>query len=166
MFKNELFGKEGTAVKPDVLKDAARLLQSETADIIPLAKKKYSLLQEPVCRRWQLTKTELDILLFLSNNPTLDRAADIVSIRQIAKSHVSLSVSNLEQRGFLTRVYDPEDRRTAHLKLTQLASPVLEEGGRIQREYFSAIFSGLTQEELSLWRGILDRVCGNIRAME
>lgn len=150
----------------NVLLRARDVIRSGSLDTVQLAKKKYSLLLEPVCRRWELTRNELDVLLFLANNPDFDRAADIVSLRQISKSHVSLSVSNLEQRGLLYREYDPEDRRTAHLKLTEEALAITREGNRIQQDYFNRVFAGLTEEEFALWRAILEKVCRNIQTME
>ena len=42
------------------------------------AQKSYSRLMEPVCKKWDLTHNELDVLLFLANNPEQNRAADIV----------------------------------------------------------------------------------------
>lgn len=150
----------------DILKQAKDVIQTGRLDIIQLAKKRYAQLLEPLCDAWTLTKTEVDVLLFLANNPGLDRAADIVRVRQITKSHVSLSVSNLEQQGFLTREFDPEDRRTAHLTLTEAALPIVREGNRIQQEFFNCIFAGLTDEEIAFWRAILDKVCSNIQSME
>ena len=149
----------------DIITRARDVIQSGQLDTIQLAKKRYAQLLDPLCNTWGLTKTEVDILLFLANNPGLDRAADIVRIRQITKSHVSLSVSNLEQRGFVYRTFDPEDRRTAHLKLREEALPVIREGNRIQQEFLGRIFAGLSEEELAFWRSILDRVCRNIQSM-
>ncbi len=149
----------------DIMTRAREVIRSGQLDTIQLAKKRYSQLLEPLCSAHDLTKTELDVLLFLANNPGLDRAADIVRIRQITKSHVSLSVSNLEQRGFVCRVFDPEDRRTAHLQLTEAALPIIREGNRIQQEFFGSIFEGLSQEELAFWHTILDKVCRNIQSM-
>ncbi len=149
----------------DVLLRARDVMKSGQLDTVQLAKKRYAQLLEPVCREFDVTKNELDVLLFLANNPGLDRAADIVNLRQISKSHVSLSVANLEQRGLLYRVYDPEDRRTAHLKLTEAALSITREGNRLQQEFFSRVFAGLTDEEFALWRSILDRVCSNIKNM-
>ena len=149
----------------DILSQARDVIRAGRLDTIALARKRYDQMLEPVYRSHGLTRNELDIILFLANNPGLDRAVDIVTIRQIAKSHVSLSVGNLEQRGLLYREYDPEDRRTAHLKLTEVAMPIAQEGNRIQQEYFGTIFAGLTQEEITLWRSILDKVCSNIQSM-
>lgn len=125
----------------------------------------YNKRMEPLCREWGLTRNELDVLLFLYNNPDLDRAADIVQIRRISKSHVSLSVSNLEQRGLLTRQFDPADRRTAHLNLTEEAIPIAKAGKQAQREFFTRVFAGLSVDELILWRSLLDKVCENIKTM-
>lgn len=149
----------------NILTRAREVIQSGWLDAIPLAKKQYSQLMEPLCTAWDLTRTELDVLLFLKNNPGMDRAADIVRIRQITKSHVSVSVAGLERRGFVCRVLDPEDRRTAHLQLTEKALPVVREGNRLQQDFFGRIFAGLSEEEIALWRRMLEKVCSNIQSM-
>ena len=97
-------------------------------DAMGKAKKEYIRCLEPVCKRFRLTQNELTVLLFLHNNPGLDRAADIVSCRGIAKSHVSLAVSNLEARALLARRFEPADRRTCHLVLTGKGTEIAEAG--------------------------------------
>ena len=69
-------------------------------DAMSKAKKEYSRCLEPVCRDFGLTQNELAVLLFLRNNPGLDRAADIVSCRSIAKSHVSLDAVARDLLGY------------------------------------------------------------------
>jgi len=131
-------------------------------DIMGMAKKNYGKALEPLCRKWELTRNELDILLFLYNNPEFDRAADIVSRRGIAKSHVSMSVASLEERGALTRRFDPTDRRQAHLELTELGQEIAGEARAVQHSYFSGLYQGVTEEELEIWREITQKVCDNI----
>lgn len=131
-----------------------------------LAKKYYDLAMEPVCREWDLTRNELDVLLFLFNNPSFDRAADIVRIRRLTKSHVSLSVNNMESRGLLIREYDPDDRRVAHLKLTAKALPMAAAAREAQQTFLQSLFQGLTREEMELWQGILEKIHNNIRQLE
>ena len=135
-------------------------------DILGKAQKQYTKYLEPVCKRWELTSNELDVLLFLHNNPQFDRAADIVDRRGIAKSHVSLSVKDLEGRGLLIRHYAPADRRTAHLELTEQARAIAGEGCAAQRRFFSALYAGVTEAEFALWRGITQKVCGNLENLE
>ena len=135
-------------------------------DTMLRAQKGYSRMLEPVCKKWALTRNELDILLFLHNHPGLDRAADIVSRRGIAKSHVSLSVSSLEKRGLLCRRFDPADRRTARLELTAQAVEIAGEGRNAQQRFFTRIFRGLSQAEFAQWRQITQKVRHNIEDMD
>lgn len=135
-------------------------------DVMQRFRKLYDRALEPVCRQWNLTRNELDVLLFLANNPGKDRAADIVSNRGISKSHVSMSVCSLEARGLLVRREDPKDRRTVHLELTGGAAEIVNAGREVQETYFRRIFEGISRKELDLWREFTDRVCENIVAME
>ena len=54
-------------------------------DIMTQAQKGYARYLEPVCREWGLTRNELDVILFLANNPALDRAVDIVTRRGLSR---------------------------------------------------------------------------------
>lgn len=131
-------------------------------DAMGKAKKAYTGYLEPVCKAWTLTQNELTILLFLHNNPQLDRAADIVACRGIAKSHVSLSVSDLESRELLTRRFESSDRRAAHLTLTEQGQAVAEEGRQRQRLFFDALYANFSSEEMDILRSLTRRVMENI----
>ena len=127
-----------------------------------MAKKSYNTILAPVCSKWELTRNELDVLLFLQNNPQRDRATDIVTYRGMAKSHVSMSVANLESRGFLARKFDKADRRTAHLVLTEQGYVVAGEARKYQSQFFSALYQGVTEDEFALWGRVTEKVCDNI----
>lgn len=60
-----------------------------------------------VCSKYQLTRTELLVLLFLGKNAR-NTATDIVENLKIAKSHVSASVHDLEERGFVRTIAEPD----------------------------------------------------------
>lgn len=150
---------------PDRIQTLRDTMSLSYLDSIQKSKKKYAALLEPLCRRYDLTRSELDVMLFLANNSGFDRAADIVSMRQIAKSHVSLSVSNLEKRGLLLRQFEAADRRTAHLQLTEAALPIVQEGQNIQQQFFQQLFSGLSHEELAFFGSILLKICNNIESI-
>ena len=108
-------------------------------DTMARAQKGYARLLEPICKKWDLTRNELDVILFLSNNPDFDRAVDIVNHRGLAKSHVSMSVTSLESRGLLERIPDPADRRTIHLKLTEKAKEITDVACRRQKQFCSKL---------------------------
>ena len=135
-------------------------------DVTQQVKKKYALAVDPVCRKWNLTKNELDVLLFLHNNPEFDRAVDIVNNRGLSKSHVSLSISNLERRGFLERMDDPDDRRTVHLRLLPQLEQITVAGQLAQRRFFSYLHQGVTQEQIDLMVDFARKVNENIKNIE
>ena len=135
-------------------------------DTMARAQKGYARLLEPICKKWDLTRNELDVILFLTNNPDYDRAVDIVNHRGLAKSHVSMSVASLESRGLLERIPDPFDRRTVHLQLTEKAKEVTEVGIRVQKQFMDYLHQGITEEQLELMRMFAERVYDNIRNIE
>ena len=131
-------------------------------DILNQSQKAYSRQLEPVCKKWDLSRSEMDVLLFLYNNPGYDRAADIVTRRGMAKSHVSMSVANLCDLGLLVRHFSAEDRRTAHLELTDRGKEIAAEGKQAQQIFFDQIYQGIPVEELVLWEKITGQVRENI----
>lgn len=135
-------------------------------DVMASAKKSYSRLLDPICQEWKLTRNELDIMLFLYNNPEYDRAADIVSHRGIAKSHVSLSVASLEEKGLLLRRFSEQDRRTAHLELPEPGRVIAAQAREMQLRYFSALYRGISPEEFEVWKNITQKVWDNVKKIE
>ena len=131
-------------------------------DAMSRAKKEYTRCLEPVCRDFRLTQNELAVLLFLKNNPGRDRAADIVSCRGIAKSHVSLAVSTLEARGILSRRFDASDRRACHLVLTEKGAEIAETGTARQRQFFDALYAGISDQERAQMRAVIQKIMDNI----
>ena len=91
-------------------------------------KKLYESQCENILCRFSLKQIELDILLFLANNPPYDTARDIAELRGLAKSNLSTAIERLSGDGYLTSRVDPRDRRFAHLSLTEKARPVVSQG--------------------------------------
>lgn len=116
----------------------------------------------PVWEKHGLTYMELTVLLFLANNPALDTASDIVRCRRLAKSHVSVSIRSLEQRGLLTRDYQAGNRRSQHLRLTGKAAPIAAEGQAAQMEFGERLFRGISPEERETLVRILRHIDENI----
>ena len=124
----------------------------------------YSAQLDAVGRECGLARVELDILLFLANNPQFDTATDIVERRHISKAHVSQSVKSLEQRGCLERCYEGDNRRTIHLRLMERAQAAVDVGRRAQLHCFETFMRGFSATELEQLRGYLARIAGNVHA--
>lgn len=115
------------------------------------------------CIRHGLIKTEMDILLFLHNNPGFDTATDIVKHRHLSKSHVSKSIQSLKERGYLTTFYQGTNRRTVHLTLTDAANPAIIDGLRAQERFSSILLADFTEEEKVQFQTYLCRIADNLR---
>lgn len=128
-----------------------------------LFKTLYSNCVESVCEKHHLTRMELDILLFLANNPQFDTAANIVEIRHLTKSHVSTSIRALESRGLLTKSYAPGNHKTIHLAPTPAAGDMIAEGKACQERFLKIIFRNFSEEELATLKQSFSQIADNIR---
>lgn len=126
--------------------------------------KLYNSLFLGVLEKYRLTQLEIDILLFLANHPTCDTARDIVERRHLAKSHVSAGVESLVSRGLLERRRLDGNRKTIHLKLTERAAPIVEEGRAVQLRYGALLLDGFSEQERETLCSFLERVGENVDA--
>lgn len=124
----------------------------------------YSKCVESICVKHAITRMELDILLFLSNNPCFDTATDIIEIRYLSKSQVSASIKLLEQRGYLKKEYINCNRKTAHLKICNAAAHVIRDGKSAQEKFLGIILNGFSQEEIRNMKQYNDHIRYNINA--
>ena len=90
--------------------------------------RKYNQYRKKVMVRYDLSAAEVDVLLFLANNSQFDLAVDIVRVRKMQKSHVSLAVNKLCEKGYIQKETDAADRKKVHLKLEESASEIIRFG--------------------------------------
>lgn len=114
-----------------------------------------------VMAQYDLTRMELDVLIFLDQNPGVDTAAEIVSARCLTKSHVSAAVEHLTQLGLLTQQRDEHNRRKIHLTPTELAGPVLALGRDASNHIGSILMAGMTEQEMETFYETLNRIAAN-----
>ena len=120
----------------------------------------------PVCRAFGLTYMEFTILMFLYRNPQYDTAAQIVKIRRLTKSHVSISLKGLQERELVEGVYFPGNQKTLHLKLTEKAKPILEAGLAAQQEFGTILVRDFTSEEMEQFQYLLNKLHENMKQEE
>ncbi|MBD5494982.1 MAG: MarR family transcriptional regulator [Lachnospiraceae bacterium] len=124
----------------------------------------YSKCVEGVCVKHSITRMELDILLFLANNPCFDTATDIIEVRYLSKSQVSSSIKLLEQRGYLRKEYLECNRKTAHLKICEGAMDIIHDGQAAQEKFVSIMLEGFSQEEVDSMKKHNGHIMRNINA--
>lgn len=129
-----------------------------------MLKEGYTKAIQPICEKYKLTYAELDVLLFLANNPEYDTATDIVEKRCIAKSHVSASIKTLEARKYLERAFQNNNRRTIHLKICELAKEAIREGQEAQEFFYETVLKGFSKQDREKMQENLLRMLGNMEA--
>ena len=116
----------------------------------------------PLAEQLGLTQLEIDILLFLHNNPELCTASDICRYRALAKSNVSAAVERLRSRGVLTVSPAPGNRRQRLLGFTDEGCTMAAALAEIQRRSIEPLFAGFTLEEQQALQDYLRRMDANI----
>ena len=96
----------------------------------------------PVCKKYGLTYMEFGVLMFLYNNPQYNTAAQIVSMRHIPKSHVSISVKSLMEKGLL-RGEKCKDKRAVRLSVTEFAEEIARSGKSAQKNFVDTLYGGV-----------------------
>lgn len=117
---------------------------------------------EPLMRKYNLKKIELDVLFFLSSNENYDTAKDIVNYKCLSKAHVSKAVEQLTDKRYVITKLDCQDRRCVRLSVTAEAEPVLNDMKRLWEQLESCVYRDITNEEKAMFTDIMNKIVANI----
>ena len=121
----------------------------------------YDKVSLPVSEKYDLTFMEFIVIMFLANNREYKKASDIVEVLGIAKSHVSMTILSLEERGLLERTMDPCDKRSSILELKNTEA-IVEEGRKAQNRFMDILLDGLDEKELMDTKNSFEKIEENI----
>lgn len=121
----------------------------------------YEQCQEPVRKRYQLSKMEILIMSFLHNNPGHDTVGEIADMRMLSKGNVSRGADSLIKRGLLERLPDQVDRRWVHLRLLPQAVPIVDDIEAASMVFAREAFAGFTPEDIKTFRALNHKLAVN-----
>ena len=121
----------------------------------------YDKVSLPVRDKFGLTFMEFTVIMFLANNREYKKASDIVEVLGIAKSHVSMTILSLEERGLLERTMDPCDKRSSILELKNTEA-IVEEGRKAQNRFMDILLDGLDEKEVMDTKKSFEKIEENI----
>lgn len=122
----------------------------------------YSMAYEDIASELKLTQLEIDILLFLINNPEFNTARDIVNLRGFAKSNVSTAVGALQKKEYLSVLTDPDNRRIRRLVLRGEKQMVFDRLILLQKDSFARMLKGFSREEVDQLHHFMERMDRNM----
>lgn len=123
----------------------------------------YDVCRKDVMRRFELSAAEVDILLFLTGNSQHNTASDVERLTPLTKSHISLAVGQLVQKGLVSRTADERNRKRLHLTLTPAADAIAAYGSELRQEFFAALLDGFSEEEKARFAAMCCRIIDNLR---
>lgn len=126
------------------------------------AMKAYESYCQPLCKKYQLSQTCFDVLMFLANNPECNTARDICEIRGIRTGMASVAVDFLVKSDYLLRQTDPNDRRISRLTLTEKSTEIIQEGRIIQQNFGSQLTAGISEKEMAAYMKTAQKLKDNI----
>ena len=112
--------------------------------------------------QYGLNQLEIDILLFLHNNPGCDTARDICTYRRLKPGIVSFHVDKLVREGYLLRARDPGDRRRCRLVCTDKAAPIIARGQALQEQFIAQMSAGVAPDALETFQRCLTAFAQNL----
>ena len=101
---------------------------------------------------------EVDILIFLARNPSLNTGKDLSVCLDVSKGLICRSVDSLIKKGLLSAGDDETDRRIQRLVLTEKADPVVQEIFQVNQEIFQDILRDIPEEEIRQMEATLKKI--------
>lgn len=114
-------------------------------------------------KEFGLTAGQLFTLVYLAHKQG-DTQDAMATFFHIDKGTVARTTKKLEKKGFIRRITDPSDRRAVKIFLTDAGEAVVPEVIRIDSEWETAAFQGLSTRERAEARSLLIRIAENSHA--
>ena len=137
----------------------------ETNDVVMSGiqlKKLLAKKSEPIMNEYDLRPVELDILVFLRKEKEVDTAKGIIERKHLSKAHISKSIENLRNGGFIQIVEDENDHRILHICLTEKSNEVINKMNRIYSKCKEIMQKGIDSDELAVVKKVIVKMNENI----
>ena len=123
--------------------------------------KVYNGLCEKVSSKYNISKLELSILMYLGVHSE-GTARDIVNLLHISKSAVSQAIEELMKKELVFGKHNENDRRCVILELQDSAKEILLEADRVNQEFQKVVGAGIPEKDLEVFQKTLKHMLENI----
>lgn len=117
---------------------------------------------EPIIHECGLRPVEVDILVFLHREKSIDTAKGIIQMKHLSKAHISKSIDNLRSRGYIQLSEDENDHRIWHISLTERSKEVIRQVTDIYADCREIMQRGISPEELEIVKKVISKMNQNI----
>lgn len=135
---------------------------NELLSVARQVKKLINKKMEPVLDGCELKPIEVDLLLFIYNHPNIDTSKELMKIFHLSKAHISHSLDNLRENGYIHLCGDEKDHRIMHIVIEKNAMSVIDKVDKVYCDCKNVIQTGITKEEIIALKSIIDKINNNI----
>lgn len=100
---------------------------------------------------------EIDLIHAIRHNPGCTQAK-LAEILHADKAAIARRTKNLEAKGFLVRIDDPNDRRSQLIYPTERAETLKSSKAEIEASFYEYIVSALTADEADQFAAMLNKL--------
>ena len=114
-----------------------------------------------LCRSFNdesLSPSEINILIFLANNPSMNTNKELGICLGVSKGLISRGIDSLLKKHYITILSDTNDRRVRRLLLTEEATPLLKKVENLRAEIEAKILHDISQNELTQMQNTLNKI--------
>lgn len=115
---------------------------------------------------YQLSPNELDVLILLSNNQTIDTAKELTIYLGVSKGLICRSIDHLVEKGYLQVQEDKKDHRMQRLRLDKNAQPIIMEIKKARSVIANRLLSEISEDELYVMNKVFHQIKENFEKLE
>lgn len=109
---------------------------------------------------------ELNILIMLSNNITIDTAKELVLYLNVSKGLVCRSLDSLLAKNYICVKEDAKDHRIQRITLNESAKDVIKQIEKARLEMEEALLKGIPDEEIAIIEHAFQVISKNAKEIE
>ncbi len=114
-----------------------------------------------IANNYSLKEMEYHVLAYLGQNSDKNTASEIVKSLKASKSHISITVQALTEKGFIEQYQKADNNKTIHLQLTEKGKQIFQESLSGFEDYLKQSSKGFDKEEIELFRSLVNRLYVN-----
>lgn len=105
---------------------------------------------------------EINILVFLHNNPSINTSKKLTLTLGVSKGLISRSVDALITKGLLIKEKDLKDGRNAHLKLSAKAEPLILKMQESKDRFAERLIENIDPQEFAIYQKVQAQIDQNL----
>ena len=112
-------------------------------------------------KKYDMNFGEEVIVMYLAANSGINQEA-IAKHFMIDKGAIAKSINRLEEKQYIIKKQNPDNKRENLLWLSEKGMEIIEEMRGILEEWNALLYKDMTEEEVETVNGLIDRMAGNV----